>query len=338
MESHIPPAPITSWPITSERLIAKLLWYLGWETDSALDRNKEQIIVELKKLLSSSGHQITDDQKIWDGVAESTLTIGAKAVERITNRLMALGEKSGWGRDIEFCRALAQQVHTITNQGRKLKNAVAQRKKCVKSILSVIDDLDGNPAFNDFLSAQIDNPNSNFTKWGEDLFKFFVSSGKVNIRFLDTYQGEWDSFLKEAIEYFVYSGPGPVDRNLKTKYEKYIYELISEASKSSVKWTIQPNSNSSKRDDIVSNTGIVFNMKITGGKIKFSYHFDRLPNKDLRSAALEIAVGLSKKFGIQEIEVEPTESELVVTMPLDIPEIEMQEIQGFLTSSFESWK
>jgi hypothetical protein len=337
VKSHIAPAPIANWPITSERLIGRLLWYLGWETDSALDRNKEKIIESLQELLGSAGHQTTSDPKIWDGVAESTLTIGTKAVERITNRLMTLSSKSGWAQDIEFCRTLAQQIHTITNQGRKLKNAVAHRKKCVKSILLIVDELEG-PAFIDFRSALIESPRANFTAWGEELFQFFASSGKVNNRFLDIYRAEWDIFLKEAIEFLNPLGPVQLKSTVTTKYEKYIEELTKEVARSSVKWTIQPNSRLGRRDDIVSNTGIALNMKVAGGKIKFSYRFDQIPNKNLRSAAVEIAVGLSKKFGIQEIEVEPTESELVVTMPLDIPEIEMQEIQGFLTSSFESWK
>ena len=45
-----------------------------------------------------------------------------------------IGKSAGWSSDLDY-RTLASVVHTVINQGRKLKNSSAQRKKCVKAVL-----------------------------------------------------------------------------------------------------------------------------------------------------------------------------------------------------------
>ena len=130
-----PPQRLTFGATRGSRLSQAMLEYLNWECFEAESRNKEGVRQALSQIIYGSGHGGKISERDLDRLAEATLTIGSFAIDRITRRLELIGATAGWGESADY-RAIAHQLHSVTGQARKLKNSVAQRRKCIKAILS----------------------------------------------------------------------------------------------------------------------------------------------------------------------------------------------------------
>lgn len=241
----------------------ELLIFLEWERAGAAKQNQILIIKSLKEQLGQS-HNSSDISSLdWERLAEATLTIGSKAVDRIAFRLRAIGRNVGWDSNIDY-RSRALMIHASINQGRKLKNASALRQKCAKAIIEKFELANG--LAKDRLSDIVSR--SNFQKWADELFRVFVESATVKPQFHYIYKTEWETFIKEAEDYFFQSAETWSDKytyleyhKRRPKYEKFLEALVSDTSKTNLNWAFEKVSSSETRDDIVINNGVTVNLK-----------------------------------------------------------------------------
>jgi hypothetical protein len=241
----------------------ELLVFLEWERAEVAKQNQNLIIKSLKEILGQSHNSANISSLDWERLAEATLTIGSKAIDRISFRLRSIGQNVGWDSNIDY-RSLASVLHAGINQGRKLKNVSALRGKCVKAIIEKFE-LANVPA-RDRLSDIVSR--SNFQKWADELFRVFVESATVKPQFHYIYKTEWESFIEDAENYFFQTvdpwstkKTWPEYSKLKPKYEKFLETLMSDASKTNLNWAFEKVSSSGMRDDIVINNGVTINLK-----------------------------------------------------------------------------
>lgn len=262
MHNTQPPRIIPKEGIAGYLLQRELLYFLEWERAGLAKQYQSFIIKFLKEKLGQSHDSSNISPSDWERLAEATLTIGSKAIDRITFRLRSIGQNVGWDSNTDY-RSLASILHSDINQGRKLKNMSALRRKCVKAIISKFELANG-PARSrlaDVVSA------ANFQNWTEELFGVFIESATVKPQFQYIYKTEWESFVKDADKYFFHTSL--LESNLlwqeyiksKPKYEKFIEGLMSDTSKTNLNWAFEKVSSSNVRDDIVINNGVTINLK-----------------------------------------------------------------------------
>ena len=262
MQSPMPPRIIPKEGIAGYLLQRELLYFLEWERDGISKQNRSHVIESLKEILGQSQDSSNISPLDWERLAEATLTIGSKAIDRITFRLRSIGRNVGWDSNTDY-RLLATALHSSINQGRKFKNSSALRGKCVKAIIGKFELANG-PArarLADVVSA------AKFQQWAEELYGVFIESATVKPQFQYIYKAEWETFVKDADKYFFHTSP--LESNLlwqeyiksKPKYEKFIEGLISDTSKTNLNWAFEKVSSSNVRDDIVINNGVTVNLK-----------------------------------------------------------------------------
>jgi len=269
MKNMEPPRIIPKEGMVGHLLLGQLSTYLNWESETVELKNRARIIDALKTIFGDSTifSQITEADYIR--LAEATLTIGSKALDRITFRLRVIGNSAGWSEDLDY-RTLASVVHTVINQGRKLKNSSAQRKKCVKSVLAQSNieeiEIDANEEAYSVFMATIDE--SSFPEWTGKVFANFRKSNVVNPKFVDTYENEWREFIEDARRYFFQSEQSfRLKENseqsyfITQKYEKYLSALLSDTSKTNLKWAFEKAGKDGKRADISIDNGVTVDLK-----------------------------------------------------------------------------
>ena len=239
-------------------LRTQLRRYLVWEPEQAGTRMKLQLVPQLKEMLGELASPKALDRD-WDRLAEASLTIGNKALNILEMRLrVVMGDYS---RDAEFdFRAVAHQIHSVTVQLRKLKNAAALRKKCANAVLSALDDssvenqsrlLDESPSGRDEMA-----------RWAEDLFRVFADSGRVNPRFLGTYHDEWKSFSKDAFNYLLGGFNDTRETETGARYEQFLNTFLKESQSSKINWRYEnPSAGGRTQSDISTSTGITLDLK-----------------------------------------------------------------------------
>lgn len=269
MKNIEPPAIIPKNGMVGYLLIGQLTAYLNWESQAVELKNRARIIDALKTIFADSKMFSQITERDYERLAEATLTIGSKALDRITLRLRMIGKSSGWGDYLDY-RSLASVIHTVINQGRKLKNSSAQRKKCVKSVLgqSNIEKIEitaDDEAYSVFMET-IDE--SSFQDWTDKVFDNFRKSNVVNHKFIDTYQNEWREFIADARRYFFQSEQsfGLKENSeqaffMTQKYEKYLSALLSDTSKTNLKWAFEKAGKDGKRADISIDNGVTVDLK-----------------------------------------------------------------------------
>jgi hypothetical protein len=253
-----PPQKLAFGTTQGSRLSQALLEYLNWESFEAEAKNKEAVREVLRQMISKSGRDGDISERDLERLVEATLTIGSFAIDRITRRLEIIGAAAGWGDSTDY-RALAHQLHSITGQARKLKNSVAQRRKCVKAILSKPEfsnkkQIDGIWEFSQIKDV------SSLSKWTLHAFNAFKNSGQVKERFMTTYEYEWNTFTNDALKYLFVPSVSE-DESIKSRYDKYIEIFSQEISKTNLKWSYEVVSSSGKRVDFEINNGVTIDLK-----------------------------------------------------------------------------
>jgi hypothetical protein len=273
MKNIEPPRIIPREGMVGHMLLGQLTAYLNWESHSVELQNRTKIIEALKSIFGDSQIFSNITERDYERLAEATLTIGSKALDRITLRLRMIGKSAGWSTDLDY-RTLASVVHTVINQGRKLKNSSAQRKKCVKAVLGQANikqiETSFDRSYDDderkIFMENIIEPN--FQVWTDKVFSNFRKSNVVNQRFIETYQNEWRDFVGDANRYFFQSQESFNFKNkseqlhyLTQKYEKYLMALLSDTSKTNLKWAFEKVGSDGKRSDIAIDNGVTVDLK-----------------------------------------------------------------------------
>lgn len=253
-----PPHKLTLGNTQGARLAQALLEYLNWECFEAESKNKEAVREALRQIISKSGHGNDISERELERLVEATLTIGSFAIDRITRRLELIGAAAGWSSSTDY-RALAHQLHSITGQARKLKNSVAQRRKCVKAILTRPDYSNQKPIDGVWEWTQIKDLDS-LAKWTTHAFRVFRESEQVKERFITTYEYEWTAFTKDAIKY-LFDPNTPENESLKSRYDKYIEIFTQEISKTNLKWLSEVVTSNGKRVDFEISNGVAIDLK-----------------------------------------------------------------------------
>ena len=252
-----PPQRLAFGTARGSRLSQAMLEYLNWECFEAESRNKDGVRQALSQIIYGSGHGGKISERDLDRLAEATLPIGSFAIDRITRRLELIGATAGWGESADY-RAIAHQLHSVTGQARKLKNSVAQRRKCIKAILSKPEKSVSDDQLTwDWL--EIKNTNS-LAEWTVNTFAAFKKSGQVKERFLTTYQYEWDAFTKDAVGY-LFTTHISEDQGIKSRYDKYIDIFVQEISKTNLKWVSEVVTSTGKRVDFAIDNGVSIDLK-----------------------------------------------------------------------------
>jgi hypothetical protein len=239
-------------------LRTQLRRYLVWEPEQTEARMRHEIVAQLKEMLGDLASPKALDRD-WDRLAEASLTIGSKALNIIEMRLrVVMGDYS---REAEFdFRAVAHQIHSVTVQVRKLKNAAALRKKCANAVLSALEDSSVENQ-NRLLDASLSG-REELARWAEDLFRIFADSGRVNPRFLGTYHDEWESFSKDAFNYLLGGFTDTRETETGARYEQFLHTFIKESQSSKINWRYdKPNNEIRTQSDFSTSTGITIDLK-----------------------------------------------------------------------------
>ncbi len=306
-----PPRIIPKEGMVGHLLLGQLRAYLNWESETVELKNRAQIIDALKTIFGEESKifsQITEADYIR--LAEATLTIGSKALDRITFRLRVIGNSAGWGH-LDY-RTLASVVHTAINQGRKLKNSSAQRKKCVKSVLAQSNleeiEIDADEEAYSVFMETIDE--SSFPEWADKVFANFRKSNVVNPKFVDTYQNEWREFIADARRYFFQSEQSfRLKENseqayfITQKYEKYLSALLSDTSKTNLKWAFEKAGKDEKRADISIDNGVTVDLKKRPDYFAFIVNIPAEFKSDFHEIPLALMDLLEKNPGFKYVDI-----------------------------------
>jgi hypothetical protein len=311
MKNMEPPRIIPKEGMVGHLLLGQLSKYLNWESETVELKNRARIIDALKTIFGDSTifSQITEADYVR--LAEATLTIGSKALDRITSRLRAIGNSAGWSEDLDY-RTLASVVHTVINQGRKLKNSSAQRKKCVKSVLAQSNleeiEIDADEEAYSVFMETIDE--SSFQEWADKVFANFRKSNVVNPKFVDTYQNEWREFVGDANRYFFQSQENfnlkeksEQSHYLTQKYEKYLMALLSDTSKTNLKWAFEKAGKDGKRSDIAIDNGVTVDLKKRPDYFAFIVNIPGEVKSNFREIPLALMALLEKNPGFNYVDI-----------------------------------
>ena len=295
-----PPQRLTFGTARGNRLSQAMLEYLNWECFEAESRNKEGVCRALSQIIYGSGHGGKISERDLDRLAEATLTIGSFAIDRITRRLELIGAAAGWGESADY-RAIAHQLHSVTGQARKLKNSVAQRRKCVKAILSnqaAISKVEDNLAW-DWL--EIKNTRS-LGEWLTNAFRTFKKSGQVKERFLTTYEYEWDAFTSDAVKY-LFTTHISEDEGIKSRYDKYIDIFVQEISKTNLNWVSEVVTSTGKRADFAISNGVSIDLKKRPDHFSFIVTIPNNFETNFREIPLALMDLLEQKPGFKYVDI-----------------------------------
>jgi hypothetical protein len=277
-----------------------LTQYLAWESSVVEGRNRDVVKDVLRKLLGQMASP-SSRPRDWDRLAEGALTIGSQAVDLIDLRLRAVIIPQGPNFDY---RSLAHQIYSMTGQARRLKNAVALRRKCAKAVLSSLDSINLDRQ-DGLIYNELRGPDQIY-KWTQELFEHFASQERVSVRFLSTYESEWREFCLDAIDYLASNKDMPRQLEPGFRYEKAIQGMLSEAQKSKVVWNFEQVSSDSKhRPDISGSNGITVELKKRPDHFSFLINIPSLHESKLSEAPLAIMSILEKKPGFQSVDVAP---------------------------------
>lgn len=294
-----PPQRLAFGNTRGSRLSQAMLEYLTWECFEAESRNKAGVRQALSQIIYGSGHSGKISERDLDRLAEATLTIGSFAIDRITRRLELIGAAAGWGESADY-RAIAHQLHSVTGQARKLKNSVAQRRKCVKAILSKPEKSSNDDQLTwDWL--EIKNTKS-LSEWVVNAFSTFKKSGQVKERFLTTYQYEWDAFTKDAVSY-LFSTHIPEDEGIKSRYDKYIDIFVQEISKTNLKWVSEVVTSTGKRADFAIENGVSIDLKKRPDHFSFIVTIPNNFETNFREIPLALMDILEQKPGFKFVDI-----------------------------------
>jgi len=295
-----PPPKLIFGATRGARLSQAMLDYLNWECFEAESRNREGVRTALRQIIFESGHGGEVSERDLDRLTEATLTIGSFAIDRITRRLESIGSTAGWGETADY-RAIAHQLHSVTGQARKLKNSVAQRRKCVKAILSKPEFTNKNQIDGTWELLVIKDSGS-IAEWTRYAFKTFEKSGQVKERFLTTYEYEWDAFTKDAIRYLFVPGI-PDDEAIKSRYDKYIDVFVKEISKTNLKWVTEFVTDSGKRADFAISNGVAIDLKKRPDHFSFIVTIPKNFETNFREIPLALMDLLEQKPGFKYVDI-----------------------------------
>ena len=294
-----PPQRLAFGTARGSRLSQAMLEYLNWECFEAESRNKDGVRQALSQIIYGSGHGGKISERDLDRLAEATLTIGSFAIDRITRRLELIGATAGWGESADY-RAIAHQLHSVTGQARKLKNSVAQRRKCIKAILSKPEKTVSDDQLTlDWL--EIKNTNS-LAEWTVNTFAAFKKSGQVKERFLTTYQYEWDAFTKDAVGY-LFTTHISEDQGIKSRYDKYIDIFVQEISKTNLKWVSEAVTSTGKRADFAISNGVSIDLKKRPDHFSFIVTIPSNFESNFREIPLALMDLLEQKPGFKYVDI-----------------------------------
>jgi sugar-specific transcriptional regulator TrmB len=189
----------------------------------------------------------------------------------------------------------------VTQQGRKLKNAVAQRRKCVKAILSRPKDQEMHSVDQKIDFVMISDVKS-LVEWQSHAMKMFKSSGQVKERFLTTYEFEWNSFCNDAFNYF-FGHKDQKDSESNERYEKYLISLIQEMSKTNLNWVSEMVTSSGKRSDIAFDNGVTVDLKKRPDYFAFIVNIPGEVKSNFRETPLALMALLEKNPGFNYVDI-----------------------------------
>ncbi len=295
-----PPQRLAFGTARGSRLSQAMLEYLNWECFEAESRNKDGVRQALSQIIYGSGQGGKISERDLDRLAEATLTIGSFAIDRITRRLELIGAAAGWGESADY-RAIAHQLHSVTGQARKLKNSVAQRRKCVKAILSKPEFANKNQIDAAWELSEIKDVSS-LAVWTQYVFKTFEKSGQVKERFLTTYQYEWDAFTKDAIGY-LFTTHISEDQGIKSRYDKYIDIFVQEISKTNLKWVSEAVTSTGKRADFAISNGVSIDLKKRPDHFSFIITIPSNFESNFREIPLALMDLLEQKPGFKYVDI-----------------------------------
>ena len=315
MKNMEPPRIIPREGMVGRLLLHELFKYLNWESHTVELQNRAKIIEALKSIFGDSQIFSNITERDYERLAEATLTIGSKALDRIALRLRLIGKSAGWSTELDY-RTLASVVHTVINQGRKLKNSSAQRKKCVKAVLAQAIIKDVEPSFDksyDDEEREIfleDIVESSFREWTDKVFSNFRKSNVVNQRFIETYQNEWRDFVGDAHRYFFQSQESfnikeksEQSYYLTQKYEKYLMALLSDTSKTNLKWAFEKVGKDGKRSDVAIDNGVTVDLKKRPDYFAFIVNIPGEVKSNFREIPLALMALLEKNPGFNYVDI-----------------------------------
>jgi len=289
-------------PLRGLRVRSQFSAYLAWECELAEDRNRQEVTEILQRLLNAVASPKIRPRD-WERLAEACLIIGSKAIDFIEKRLEVVVGPGARENDFDV-RAAAIQLHSFTLQARKAKNSLAMRKKCVKAILSSLENMDD--ATDQILLMPEINGADGLRNWTKEVYERFASLGTIRELFLKGYREEWFEFCEDAI--FFLSGSNPVPEGLMPtlRYESFIGKLVEETDRARVNWIHEPTANSRQsRPDIVGNNGVTVELKKRPDHFSFIINVPSLYELNLREAPLAIMSILERKPGFQSVDVAP---------------------------------
>ena len=295
-----PPQRLTFGTTRGSRLSQAMLEDLSWECFEAESRNKEGVRQALSQIIYGSGHGGKISERDLERLAEATLTIGSFAIDRIVRRLELIGAAAGWGESADY-RAIAHQLHSVTGQARKLKNSVAQRRKCIKAILSEPEKPKNNQDDWTWDWFEIKNTKS-LSEWLTNTFATFKKSGQVKERFLTTYEYEWNAFKHDALSY-LFTTHISEDEGIKSRYDKYIDLFVQEISKTNLNWVSEVTTSTGKRVDFAISNGVSIDLKKRPDHFSFIVTIPGNFETNFREIPLALMDLLEQKPGFKYVDI-----------------------------------
>jgi hypothetical protein len=293
----IEPFPLTAF--TTGREIADAhLEYLKTTVETMTERTVNELIAALKSSSGSTLIDMSDDQ--WEQLANSALTIGSQAIDKITRRLKLQAAKYGWSQGYDY-RPIATQIHAIAAPARKIINGLNYRGKCVRAVLKVQHSQSSGESESE-LHARLVTNLEQIQLWQSDSFAAFEKDKSVKERFHSMYKKEWDEFCSEwktsKIEMRHFSGIG-----FESILIKYLMRLSEESSKSKIQWEPVLNFDGKiRRPDAVLSSGFMMDFKRKPDKLTFLINIPNLSNSDFNSVSLDLMDVIEQATGLKHVE------------------------------------
>jgi hypothetical protein len=296
--SQIEPFPLKS-DTTGRDLAEAHLKYLKSTVDELAEQTVSQLIDALK---SSSGPTLIDmSEDQWKQLANSALTIGSGAIDKITRRLTLQAAKYGWLQSYDY-RPIATQIHAIATPARKIINGLNYRGKCVRAVLKLQNFDSANDAGKELQLRKVTNLEE-LRSWQSDCFAVFERDKTVSERFHSMYSKEWFEFCDEwnaaKIEMRYFGGIG-----FEAILAKYLVRLSEESSKSKIQWepALSSMSQSSRLDGVLA-SGFPFELKRKPGQLTFAITIPILTDSELHATALDLMDVIEKVTGLDNVEI-----------------------------------
>ena len=339
--SQIEPFPLKS-DTTGRDLAEAHLKYLKSTVDELAEQTVSQLIDALKSSSGPTLIDMSDDQ--WKQLANSALTIGSGAIDKITRRLTLQAAKYGWLQSYDY-RPIATQIHAIATPARKIINGLNYRGKCVRAVLKLQNFDSANDAGKELQLRKVTNLEA-LRSWQTDCFAVFERDKTVSERFHSMYSKEWFEFCEEwnaaKIEMRYFGGVG-----FEAILAKYLVRLSEESSKSKIQWepALSSMSQSSRPDGVLA-SGFTINFKRKPEQLTFLIEIPDLTNSEFNAISLDLMDLIEEKTGIKYVETGRSLKNQPDVLEIDIlgeftaaqSKLALNEIDTYLTKRFPQGK